>query len=145
MKSVLFVCLGNICRSLAAEALFRERCPHIRTDSAGTSDFHVGEPPYAAMATAAGARGIDMSDLRARQFTTSDFRNFDLIVVMDKENRRNVESLRPAGNTTPVELFAPFAAEGTADEVPDPYYSRDFDGCLDLLESAAIGLQRKIS
>lgn len=105
----------------------------------------MGEPPYAAMATAAGARGIDMSDLRARQFTTSDFRNFDLIVVMDKENRRNVESLRPAGNTTSVELFAPLAAEGAADEVPDPYYSRDFDGCLDLLESAAIGLQRKIS
>ena len=60
MKSVLFVCLGNICRSPAAEALFRERCPHIRTDSAGTSDFHVGEPPYAPMASAAGARGIDM-------------------------------------------------------------------------------------
>ncbi|ABF63408.1 low molecular weight protein-tyrosine-phosphatase [Ruegeria sp. TM1040] len=145
MESVLFVCLGNICRSPAAEAIFRESCPNIQCDSAGTAGYHVGSPPYPEMAKAARARGIDMSDLRARQFCAEDFRNFDLIVVMDQDNQENVESLRPAGDRTPVVLFAPMAAGFDVEAVPDPYYTRDFDGCLDLLESAAQGLKRYVT
>ncbi|WP_106163115.1 low molecular weight protein-tyrosine-phosphatase [Tritonibacter scottomollicae] len=144
MKRILFVCLGNICRSPAAEALVRDKCPEIETDSAGTSDFHTGAPPYGPMQAAAKKRSINMSDLRARKFTSEDFLKFDFIIVMDGENQRNVEDLRPSGNTTPVELFAPMAPGHVAQDVPDPYYTRDFDGCLDLLEAAATGLQRRI-
>lgn len=144
MQKILFVCLGNICRSPAAEAIFRVQCPEVETDSAGTSDYHVGEPPYGAMQQAAAKRGIAMSDLRARQFVRRDFQDFDLIVVMDRANQRAVEALRPAGATTPVMLFAPLAAGFGTDEVPDPYYSRDFTGCLDLLGAAAEGLKRQL-
>ena len=145
MQKILFVCLGNICRSPAAEAIFRVQCPEVETDSAGTSNYHVGEPPYGVMQQAAAGRGIAMSDLRARQFTRRDFQDFDLIVVMDRANQRAVEALRPAGATTPVMLFAPLAAGFGTDEVPDPYYSRDFPGCLDLLEAAAEGLKRQLN
>lgn len=131
--SILFVCLGNICRSPAAEAVTRALAPHLTIDSCGTGPWHVGEPPYAPMQKAALARGIDMSDLRARQFTAADFDRFDLIICMDDANMSEVERQRPAGNTTPVRLFA----DGP---VPDPYYTRDFDGCLDMIESAATAL-----
>ena len=144
MQKILFVCLGNICRSPAAEAIFRATCPGIAADSAGTSDYHIGEPPYGAMQQAAAARGIGMSDLRARQFKRADFADFDLILVMDRANQRAVEALRPAGATTPVQLFAPLAEGFGTDEVPDPYYTRDFSGCLDLLQAAAKGLRKEL-
>ena len=133
MPSVLFVCLGNICRSPAAEAVVRELAPDWVTDSCGTAGYHVGEPPYGPMQQAARGRGIEMSDLRARQFSRADFDRFDLICCMDEDNLANVERLRPAGNTTPVRLFA----DGP---VPDPYYTRDFDGCLDIIQTAAQAL-----
>ncbi|WP_170326823.1 low molecular weight protein-tyrosine-phosphatase [Ruegeria arenilitoris] len=138
---ILFVCLGNICRSPAAEGVFRARAPHHMTDSAGTSGWHIGEPPYGPMQSAARARGIDLSDLRARQFVAEDFDRFDLIIGMDAENIRNIESLRPAGNETPVRLLTDFAPQTGADHVPDPYYTRDFDGALDLIEAAVAGLE----
>ncbi|WP_170545515.1 low molecular weight protein-tyrosine-phosphatase [Ruegeria arenilitoris] len=138
---ILFVCLGNICRSPAAEGEFRARAPHHMTDSAGTSGWHIGEPPYGPMQAAARARGIDLSDLRARQFVAEDFDRFDLIIGMDAENIRNIESLRPAGNETPVCLLTDFAPRTGADHVPDPYYTRDFDGALDLIEAAVAGLE----
>jgi protein-tyrosine phosphatase len=138
---VLFVCLGNICRSPTAEAVFRAMAQDVVTDSAGTSDWHVGEPPYGAMQAVANARGYDMSDLRARQFTAADFERFDLIIGMDASNIANVERLRPAGNATPVRLMTDYAPERGMSEVPDPYYTRDFDGALDLLEVCARGLK----
>lgn len=138
---VLFVCLGNICRSPTAEAVFRAMAQDVVTDSAGTSDWHVGEPPYGAMQAVANARGYDMSDLRARQFTAADFERFDLILGMDASNIANVERLRPAGNATPVRLMTDYAPERGMSEVPDPYYTRDFDGALDLLEVCARGLK----
>ena len=85
-QKILFVCLGNICRSPAAEGVFRALCPSLTTDSAGTGGWHVGEPPYAPMQQAANARGVDLSDLRARQFTSADFDRFDLIIAMDAAN-----------------------------------------------------------
>ncbi|THH36154.1 low molecular weight phosphotyrosine protein phosphatase [Aliishimia ponticola] len=137
--NVLFVCLGNICRSPLAEAAFRQQCPDISCDSAGTSDWHVGEPPYAPMQTAARARGLDLSDLRARQFTRDDFTRFTHIFAMDENNLMQIEALRPAGNTTPVRLFAPYARDGLTD-VPDPYYTRDFEEVLDLVDRAVRSL-----
>lgn len=138
-QRVLFVCLGNICRSPAAQGVFRDLMPEATTDSAGTSDWHVGEPPYGPMLDAAQARNIDLSDLRARQFTSRDFDDFDLIIGMDAKNMAKIETLRPKGNTTPARLFTDFA-NSDADHVPDPYYTRDFDGTLDLIELAAAGL-----
>ena len=137
---ILFVCLGNICRSPAAEGVFRSLAPDIPCDSAGTGGWHVGEPPYAPMQAAARRRGHDLSDLRARQFEVADFDRFDLIVAMDDANRRDIEALRPAGSATPVRLFTDYIADAHATHVPDPYYTRDFDGALDLIETAAKGL-----
>ena len=143
-QRILFVCLGNICRSPAAEGVFRTLCPEVETDSAGTAGYHVGSPPYGPMQAAAGARGINLSDLRARQFEPADFGRFDLIVAMDGDNLQDIEAQRPAGAETPVRLFTDFAAGSGADHVPDPYYTRDFNGCLDLIEAAAQGLANSL-
>ena len=141
---ILFVCLGNICRSAAAEGVFCKIAPQVETDSAGTGRWHVGEPPYGAMQDAARARGYDLSDLRARQFRPADFERFDLIIAMDDANLRDIEAQRPAGNATPVHLFTDYAPEAGMDHVPDPCYTRDFDGALDLIEQAAQGLNQAI-
>ncbi|NBD30019.1 MAG: low molecular weight phosphotyrosine protein phosphatase [Alphaproteobacteria bacterium] len=142
MESILFVCLGNICRSPAAEGVVRARLPHLVLDSAGTGGWHVGDPPYGPMQAAAGARGYDLSRLRARQFGPADFDAFDLIFAMDAANLRDIEAQRPAGTTTPVESFAALAG---AREVPDPYFTRDFESCLDLIETCADVLSRRFA
>lgn len=118
----------------------RHLAPGLQTDSAGTSGWHAGDPPYGPMQAAARVRGYDLSDLRARQFGADDFRRFDLIVAMDGDNLQKIESRRPAGSDTPVRLFTDYAPEAGMDHVPDPYYTRDFDGVLDLIEQAAKGL-----
>ncbi|MEZ5714095.1 MAG: low molecular weight protein-tyrosine-phosphatase [Paracoccaceae bacterium] len=142
---VLFVCLGNICRSPAAEGVFRARTGDAhRIDSAGTAGWHLGEPPYGPMRQAASARGIDLSGLRARQFTRADFDRFDLILGMDGQNLADIERLRPAGTATPVRRFTDYAPETGMTEVPDPYYTRDFDAALDLIEACATGLAQAI-
>jgi protein-tyrosine phosphatase len=135
---VVFVCLGNICRSPAAEGVMRQLAPDLTLDSAGTGGWHVGDAPYGPMQDAAAARGIDLSGLRARQFTAADFERFDLIVAMDRQNRADIEALRPAGNGPPVRLMAD-------QDVPAPYYTRDFDGALDIIETAARRLLADIS
>ena len=146
---VLFVCLGNICRSPSAEGVCRALAAQaeleVETDSAGTSDWHEGEAPYAPMQAAAKARGFDLSDLRARQFTARDFETFDLIIGMDDSNLDNIELLRPAGSQTPVQLFTEVAPETGMDHVPDPYYTRDFDQTLDLVQAASLGLIARLS
>lgn len=139
-SAILFVCLGNICRSPTAEGVFRALAPNVQTDSAGTGGWHVGKPPYGPMRDAAHARGYDLSDLRARQFRADDFTRFDLIIAMDAQNLRDIEVLRPSGITTPVRLFTDYAPDAGMDHVPDPNYTRDFDGTLDLIEIAARGL-----
>lgn len=137
---ILFVCLGNICRSPAAEGVFRALMPEAQTDSAGTGSWHVGEAPYAPMQQAAAERGYDLSDLRARQFRVQDFDDFDLIIAMDAQNQSDIEALRPASSTTPVHLMTDYAPGSGADHVPDPYYTRDYNGTLTLVEQAAQGL-----
>jgi protein-tyrosine phosphatase len=140
---VLFVCLGNICRSPTAEgvarALAEGRGLPVAVDSAGTGAWHVGEPPDRRMQAAARAAGYDLSHQRARQVTQADFSRFDLIVAMDRDNRRDVEALRPADNSTPVRLMLEFGTSGRSD-VPDPYYEGGFDAVVGLIEEAAGGL-----
>ncbi len=138
-RRILFVCLGNICRSPAAEGVVRALAPALELDSCGTGGWHVGEAPYAPMQEAARARGYDLSALRARQVSADDFARFDLILYMDGQNLRDVEAMRPKGAEVPVRLFTDFVETGET-AVPDPYYTRDFDGALDLIERCARGL-----
>lgn len=139
-RRILFVCLGNICRSPAAEGVVRAKAPDLELDSCGTGDWHVGEAPYGPMQRAARARGYDLSGLRARQFTPADFDRFDLILCMDAANLRDVEAQRPPGSQVPVRLFTDYAPGREVDAVPDPYFTRDFDGALALIEACADGL-----
>ncbi|MEO0487810.1 MAG: low molecular weight protein-tyrosine-phosphatase [Pseudomonadota bacterium] len=138
---ILFVCLGNICRSPTAEAVARAH--GLDCDSAGTGGWHVGAAPYAPMQRAADARGIDMSTLRARQFHAGDFTTFDLIIAMDTDNLRAIEALRPPSNQTPVRLLTDYGESGDRC-VPDPYYTRDFEGALALIEDCIQGLARSL-
>ncbi|MDC0738143.1 low molecular weight phosphotyrosine protein phosphatase [Cognatishimia sp. SS12] len=141
---VLFVCLGNICRSPAAEGVFR-MMSGATVDSAGTAGWHVGKPPYGPMQAAAAQRGIALGDLRARQFGRGDFEAFDLIIAMDANNLEDIEAQRPRGNETSVRLFTDYAPDLGASEVPDPYYTRDFDGALDLIDACAKGLTEALN
>ncbi|WP_339113524.1 low molecular weight protein-tyrosine-phosphatase [Thioclava sp. GXIMD2076] len=133
---ILFLCLGNICRSPAAEGVFRDLARkaglEVVTDSAGTGSWHAGEPPYGPMQKAARARGYDLSDLRARQLTRDDFGRFDLILAMDRQNLADAQRLALVSGGAEIRLFLPDDLAGG--EVPDPYYTRDFDGVLDLIE-----------
>lgn len=141
---ILFVCLGNICRSPAAEGVFRSLSDKagldLSIDSAGTAGYHIGKAPYAPMQEAAVARGYDLSDLRARQFTAADFTDYDLLIGMDVDNIADMKILRPNGNTTPVRLFTDYTDDSKTSDIPDPYYTRDFEGALQLVEDASAGL-----
>jgi protein-tyrosine phosphatase len=141
---ILFVCLGNICRSPAAEAVFAGYGSAVAVDSAGTGSWHVGDPPYGAMQVAAQQRGYEMAHLRARQFVAEDFDRFDLIIAMDSQNQADIEALRPEGSGTAVRLMTSYAPELGVDAVPDPYYTRDFEGALDIVEACATGLLREV-
>lgn len=141
---VLFVCLGNICRSPAAEAILRGIAPNVECDSAGTSNWHAGEPPNPPMRELVERQGYDMTSLRARQFTMADFGNFDLIVAMDARNLSDIEILRPSDDTTPVRLMTDFDPESEMDHVPDPYYTGDYDGAFELIERAVHGLRNAL-
>ena len=131
-QSILVVCLGNICRSPTAEVVLRAHLPGARIDSAGTGNWHVGKPPYPPAIAAAEARGYDLTPLRARQVTRADFEDFDLVLAMDAENLADLRDLAPESDN--IELFRAPVGGGP---VPDPYYTGDFDGALDLIEEAA--------
>jgi protein-tyrosine phosphatase len=145
---VLFVSLGNICRSPTAEGVFRhlleQEAPELQVevDSAGTADYHVGDPPDARSQRAALRRGIDLSEARARQVTLEDFMRFDLILAMDRGNLRELETLRPRRAHARVQLFLEYAPDLGRLEVPDPYYggTSGFEEVLDLATAASRGL-----
>ena len=140
MRRVLFVCLGNICRSPAAEAVFASIAdPGWHIDSAGTSNWHIGSAPYGPMIDAAATRGYDLTPLRARQFQPADFQTFEMIIAMDRQNLTDIEAIRPAANQTPARLLLSYGTHDTQD-VPDPYFTRDFDAALDLIETASKAL-----
>jgi protein-tyrosine phosphatase len=140
---ILFVCLGNICRSPAAEAVVRSKAAargiSLDLDSAGTGDWHVGSPPYGPMQQAGALRGYDLSPLRARQVTREDFGRFDLIVAMDGQNLSDLLS-HARSEGARLRLFTDYAPQTGADHVPDPYYTREFEAALDLIETCAEGL-----
>ncbi len=149
---ILFVCMGNICRSPTAEGVFRAQVAaaglnaRIVTDSAGTHDYHIGEPPDPRSIKAAAARGIDISDLRARMVRAEDFSRFDLVLAMDQRNQQALADLCPAGTSDRLRMFMEFAPEAGRREVPDPYYggSDGFSHVLDLCDAAARGLLKHL-
>lgn len=148
MVKVLFVCLGNICRSPTAEGVFRTLvarqglADRIVVDSAGVGSWHVGSPPDQRAQQAARRRGIDLSGQRARQARAGDFRRFDYVVAMDADNRRELERLCPPGEEHRLHLLMDFAPELGLSDVPDPYYgdAGGFEAVLDLIERASEGL-----
>lgn len=145
---VLFVCMGNICRSPTAEGVFRHvlatSAPdlQIEIDSAGTHDYHVGAPPDRRSIEAARRRGIDLSSLRARRVATEDFARYDLILAMDEENLQELRRRAPAVSHQRIRLMMEYAPQAPSRFVPDPYYggAQGFEEVLDLLEEAAQGL-----
>lgn len=146
--SVLFVCLGNICRSPTAEAVFRERVTaagleeKIRIDSAGTGDWHIGRAPDPRTREAAARRGYQMESLRARQVSPQDFYEFDVVLAMDNANLADLQAMQPADVTVTLGRFLDYSSETSVSEVPDPYYGGEdgFDRVLDLIEGGAEGL-----
>ena len=140
---VLFVCLGNICRSPTADAVFTHKAralgldSRLHIDSAGTGDWHLGEPPDRRSQRHAAQRGYDLSMLRARQVLPGDFRRFDFVLAMDRSNLADLERLRPGAGVTRPQLLLPFGSSGLLD-VPDPYHGdeREFEAVLDLIEEA---------
>jgi protein-tyrosine phosphatase len=150
--SVLFVCMGNICRSPTAEAVFRMYVDHaglsesILIDSAGTHDYHIGHPPDLRSQQAAMQRGYDMSGLRGRKVEGHDFERFDYVLAMDKANLAILQYLAPRGCNKQLGLFLEFARHHNEREVPDPYFggSQGFEHVLDMVEDASQGLLQHI-
>ncbi|MHB8253327.1 MAG: low molecular weight protein-tyrosine-phosphatase [Acidiferrobacter sp.] len=147
MIKVLFVCLGNICRSPMAEGIFRDLVveaglgDRVSVDSAGTHGYHIGAPPDPRAQGVTTRHGIDIGGLLGRQVQATDIRVFDYVLAMDSENLRNLRRL-PGGDQAHVRLFLEFASQSDTRDVPDPYYGGDggFDRVYDLLEEAAQGL-----
>ncbi|MGF1544250.1 MAG: low molecular weight protein-tyrosine-phosphatase [Parvularculaceae bacterium] len=144
MAKVLFVCLGNICRSPAAEGVFRARAAarglKAYVESAGTGDWHVGDPPDARMIRAAARRGYTLGALRARQVELADFYAFDYLVAMDLRNQGDLLAMAPPNRECDIRLFLDFS-DGPEREVPDPYYGGPdgFGRVLDLIENGVDG------
>ena len=146
--SVLFVCLGNICRSPTAEAVFRERViaagleEQIRIDSTGTGDWHIGRAPDPRTREAAARRGYQMDALRARQVSPQDFYEFDVVLAMDNANLADLQAMQPSDVTVTLGRFLDYSSGASVREVPDPYYGGEdgFDRVLDLIEGGADGL-----
>lgn len=141
MTRILFVCLGNICRSPMAEGVMRSMAKELEFDSAGTGAWHVGSPPDPRATAAAAARGITLSG-HARQVTARDFDRFDMIVAMDRSNARELRALAPdEAARGKVSLLRSYDPEADAPDVPDPYYGEHgFEHVLDIVEKACRGL-----
>ena len=149
---VLFVCMGNICRSPTAEGVFRklhrEVAPEfdIEVDSAGTHAYHVGDPPDLRAHTAALKRGVDISGHRGRQATFQDFHHFDYVIAMDSDNLRRLQAIRPKEAKGQLRLLLEYAPAAGLLDVPDPYYGSagGFEKVLDLVEQGGRGLLDEI-
>ena len=153
MVRVLFVCMGNICRSPMAEAVFRSLAQRewpdlaVAADSAGTHDYHLGHAPDTRAQRVARAHGIDMSGLRARQLLAEDFDRFDWLLVMDLQNRNAALELAPPTRRDRLRLLLDYAPHLALREIPDPYYGElpDFERVFDLTEQAARGLLQSLA
>lgn len=152
MINVLFVCMGNICRSPTAEGVFTQLITEqgfedkIGIDSAGTHAYHTGETPDPRAQQSALKRGVDISTLRARKATAKDFERFDYVIAMDYDNLSHLESICPEEHTEKLVLFLEFGSQCDVKEVPDPYYGGPlgFERVLDLVEDASKGLLEEI-
>ena len=149
--TVLFVCLGNICRSPLAEAAFRIEAARlgldVEVDSAGTGDWHVGRPPDPRTQAVARRNGLDISHLRARQVTAEDFDRFDLIVALDLDNLAALEAMRPAGSRAVLSLLLDHVPGREGEAVADPYHGDDahFDASWADAAAGAAALARRLS
>lgn len=149
---VLFVCMGNICRSPTAEGVFRYHAEQagladrLEIDSAGTHAYHVGEPADHRARAAAERRGMSLDGIRARRVSAQDFQRFDYIIAMDQENLARLRDEAPEEHSARLHLFLEFAA-GSETDVPDPYYggAAGFERVLDLVEDASRGLLETLS
>jgi protein-tyrosine phosphatase len=149
---VLFVCMGNICRSPTAEGVFASLVQqrglerHVQTDSAGTHAYHVGEPPDPRAQNTARRRGVDLSKLRARRFNRVDFQEFDYVLAMDAENYDALLKQCPDEARYKLKMFLEFAPHLNESEVPDPYYGGElgFERVIDMIEAASLGLLEHI-
>jgi protein-tyrosine phosphatase len=148
MVKILFVCMGNICRSPTAEGVFRHKISEhgledkVHIDSAGTHAYHVGNPPDDRAQSAALKRGFDLSTQRARRVSSEDFEHFDYVIAMDVDNQYDLKAICPAGHEERLHLFLNFSENYEQHEVPDPYYGggKGFEIVLDLIEDASEGL-----
>ncbi|MGZ3158562.1 MAG: low molecular weight protein-tyrosine-phosphatase [Burkholderiaceae bacterium] len=147
-RSVLFVCMGNICRSPTAESVFRKRVEEagltnaIHIDSAGTHGYHVGDPPDVRSQQFAENRGYDLSSQRARKVHADDFEKFDYLLAMDHDNLALLKAACPPQFAHKLALFMQFSGKHQSEVVPDPYYGggKGFDLVLDYIEDASDGL-----
>ncbi len=146
INSILFICMGNICRSPTAEAVFRQKSGeqglNLLIDSAGTIGSHAREKPDHRAQKAGIARGYSFDNIKARKVTVDDFEKFDLILAMDQDNIRELNKIAPPHLVSKIKLFLDFAEQFEDSEVPDPYYggARGFQYVLDLVEDASDGL-----
>lgn len=153
MTRILFVCMGNICRSPSAEGVFRHILSEqpqnieVHVDSAGTHAYHVGEPPDPRAQSAALRRGVDLSSIRARKVNANDFESFDLILAMDQLNLVTLLEMCPQEHARKVALFLDYHEEQEHKDVPDPYYGggTGFEHVLDLVEAASHGLLAELA
>jgi len=149
---VLFVCMGNICRSPTAEGVFNKvisdmgTTEHFLVDSAGTHAYHIGEPSDSRSQQTARGRGIDLSRIRARKVSSTDFEYFDHILAMDKDNYHILMSASPSEHQHKVSLFLEYATDSKEQDVPDPYYGgpNGFEHVFDLVEEASKGFYQSI-
>ncbi len=149
---MLFVCLGNICRSPTAEGVFSavaaRAAPSLlaRVDSAGTAGYHIGEPPDPRTQAAAARHGYDLSALRARQVALQDFAQFDLLLAMDRANLAALQRQAPKSTLSRVQLLLPYCGVDEPSEVPDPYYGSqpDFDRVVQIIEMASTALVARL-
>jgi protein-tyrosine phosphatase len=149
---ILFVCMGNICRSPTAEGVFRKKMTDagllqkVQIDSAGTHNYHPNSPPDERSQKHALLRGYDLSSLRARAVQESDFEEFDMLVTMDWDNRALLEERCPSEHQHKIRGFAEFLQTAQASVIPDPYYGGEqgFEHVLDLIEEASDGLMKMV-
>ena len=151
MIKVLFVCMGNICRSPTAHGVFRELVKKhklgdkIHVDSAGTHSYHIGNPPDSRSQATARQRGIDLSDLQARRFTSADFAEYDYVIGMDHANIADMRAIRPKDGKARLQLMLEYSKKFTQAEVPDPYFGEDgFEQVFDMIDDASQGLLESI-